>query len=115
MKKETELYNTIYNFLNQELGIPTRYRGFAQLIDVVKEMVLDTTLSAHSAYELVAKKYNVTLTCIGNNIGKVVNVASGIMEPEKKEQYFKAAKYTGGYITAATLINSVVAYIRNKM
>lgn len=112
---DKKLYNTIYNFLSQELMLQTQYRGFAQLVDVVEVIYKEPSISINKAYEVVAKKYKVCFSGVGNNISKVINIANATMEPKLKKKYFGSAKYTGGYIMPVAFMNAVVMHIRCKM
>lgn len=110
-----KLYNEIYKFLSQELMLPTNYRGFIQLVDVVQVICNEPSTSIGKAYEVVGKKYKVCSTCVSNNIGKVINIANATMEPELKKKYFGPSKITNGYIMPVAFMNEVVMHIRCKM
>lgn len=113
--QESKNYKMTFDLIANELHIPMKYKGFAQLIEMVSLKSENLLISNHELYKQVARKHKVTPTAISNNVGKLVNVANGTLKQEEKDKYFKAAVYNGGYITTATFINSLANYIHAKM
>ena len=113
--QESKNYQRTYDLLANELHIPMKYKGFVQLVDIISFKSENLLVSNQTIYKQVSKKYNVTTSAISNNIGKIVNVANGVITQEEKDKYFKASIYNGGYITTSTFINSLANYIHAKM
>lgn len=113
--QESKNYQKVYDLLADELHIPMRYKGFVQLVEIVSLKSENLLVSNNKLYKEVANKHKVSLTAVSNNIGKIVNIANGVLKQKEKDKYFKEAVYTGGYITPATFINSLANYIHAKM
>lgn len=113
--QESKTYQKVYDLLANELHIPMKYKGFVQLVEVISLKADNLHMSNTALYGDIAKKYKRTSTAITNNIAKIVNVANGTLKQEAKDEYFKEAIYTGGYITPSLFINNLAVYVHAKM
>lgn len=113
--QENKAYKMTFDIMSNELKIPMKYKGFTELVEIISLKSENLLVSNYELYKQIAKKHNVRPSCVSTNIGKVVNIANGTMDQKEKDKYFKAAVYSGGYITTATFINSLANHLRAKM